>query len=138
MTLEQRDELLAEPRIAVLGIGRESAGPLLAPIWFRYESDTGFVFCLGGSSAKGKRLRAEGRATVCVHADDAPYRYVIAEGPVTLTPLGEGTRAAVERMAIPYLGERGGTRYAEQFKTPDEVLVTLTPERWQSLIVDGR
>ena len=127
----QRDAFLAERRVAVLGIGRELRGPLLAPIWFTWDG-TVFRFLMGGSSAKARRLRKEGRATVCVQAEDAPYRYVVADGPVTLTPLGDGTRAAVLAMASRYLGERGGHSYAEQFSTPDEMVVELDPENWLS------
>lgn len=135
LTTEEVNALLAEPRIAVLGIGRDAKGPLLAPIWYIYEPDGVFVFNMSDSSAKGKRLRAEGRATVCVHADDNPYRYVIAEGPVTLELLGDRTFASVEALASRYLGANAGRRYAEQFAGKDEVTVRLTADRWQALVV---
>jgi hypothetical protein len=38
-------------------------------------------------------------------------------------------------MASRYLGETAGTRYAEQFAAPDEIVVRLTPERWHSQIL---
>lgn len=135
MTQEEREAFLAERRVAVLGIGRDAAGPLLAPIWFRFEADATFRSCMGGSTAKARRLRAEGRATVCVQAEDFPYRYVLAEGPVELVPLGEGTYEAVRAMASRYLGQSAGRRYADAFSTPDEVLVTLTPERLTAVVV---
>ncbi len=134
MTEQQRDAFLAERRVAVLGIARAAAGPLLAPIWYGYDPGGPFRFCMGGSSAKARRLGAEGRATVCVQAEDHPYRYVIAEGPVGIEPLGDATNDAILAMATRYLGASGGRRYAEQFTTPDEVLVTLTPQRWQAVI----
>jgi PPOX class probable F420-dependent enzyme len=134
MTTAERDAFLLEARVAVLGLGREGKGPLLAPMWFIYRPEGHFEFCLGGSTAKAHRLRAEGRATVCVHADDFPYRYVLAEGPVTLTPLGPDTKETIRTLASRYLGEAGGRRYADQFTTPDEVLVILTPERWKAEI----
>jgi PPOX class probable F420-dependent enzyme len=135
MTPAEIEALLAEPRIAVLGMGRDEAGPLLAPIWYRYDPDDGFCFNMGGSSAKATRLRAEGRGTVCVHADDNPYRYVIAEGPVTVTLLGDDTFESVRAMASRYLGDKAGLRYAEQFAVTDEVVVRLTVERLQAIIV---
>ncbi len=134
MTEQQREAFLAERRVAVLGVARVAGGPLLSPIWYAYEPGGPFRFCMGGSSAKARRLRAEGRATVCVQAEDYPYRYVIAEGAVAIEPLGAGTYDAILTMASRYLGESGGRRYAEQFTTPDEVLVTLSPERWQAVI----
>ena len=92
---------------------------------------------MGGSSAKARRLRKEGRATVCVQPEDAPYRYVVADGPVTLSPLGDGTRAAVVAMASRYLGSGAGHSYAEQFSTPDEMVVELDPENWLSEVPGG-
>jgi PPOX class probable F420-dependent enzyme len=135
MSEDQRNEFLAERRVAVIGIGRQSAGPLLAPIWYQFHPEPAtFTFCMGGSSAKARRLRAEGSATVCVQAEGYPYRYVTAEGPVTLTPLGDGTYEAIRELATRYLGANAGQRYAEQFSTPDEVMVTLVPQRWQAEI----
>jgi len=135
MAPQQRDSFLAERRVAVLGIAREGSGPLLAPIWFRYEpATTAFTFCMAGSSAKARRLAAAQRATVCVQGEDFPYRYVVAEGPVTVRLLGEETYEQVRAMATRYLGEDAGRHYADQFATPDEVLVTLIPSRWQAEI----
>ncbi len=131
MSDAERDEFLAERRVGVLAMGRDEAGPLLAPIWYRYADGT-FEICMGGSTAKARRLRAEGRASICVQAEDRPYRYVTAEGPVTVEPLGDATKDTIREMASRYLGERAGAHYAEAFATPDEVLVTLRVERWRA------
>ncbi len=143
MTDEQRDSFLAEPRVAVLGIGRGDTGPLLAPIWYRYEQGA-FLLCMSGSSAKARRLAAAGRATLCVQAEDYPYRYVVAEGPVSLRELGPQTHPVslrelgpqthpvIRALASRYLGDDAGLRYADSFAAADEILVTLTPARLQA------
>ena len=135
MSDEERDAFLAERRVGVLAMGRDALGPLLAPIWYQYEPGGPFRICMGGSTPKAKRLRAEGRASICVQAEDRPYRYVSAEGPVTVEPLGEGVRDAIRSMASRYLGEAAGAAYADAFSTPDEVLVTLAPERWRAEVL---
>jgi PPOX class probable F420-dependent enzyme len=135
MSDEQRDAFLAERRLGTLGIARVGKGPLLAPIWYRYTPGEPIEMNMGGSSAKAFRLRAEGRATLSVIDDTNPYRYVTAEGPVTLTLLGESTYDAIRSMASRYLGTDAGTRYADAFRTPDEVVVRLTVENWQALIL---
>jgi nitroimidazol reductase NimA-like FMN-containing flavoprotein (pyridoxamine 5'-phosphate oxidase superfamily) len=137
MSDAERDAFLAERRVGVLGVAREGKGPLLAPIWFRYEPAAGLRMYLSESSAKGRRLAVAGRATLAVHADDFPYRYVIAEGPVTMRRLGEQTSEAIQAMASRYLGADAGRRYAGQFTAEDEVEVLLVPQRWQAVIPGG-
>lgn len=133
MNERERDDFLAGRRVGIIGIPRREAGPLLAPIWYRFDDDAQrFSFCMGGSSAKALLLRAAGRASLCVQAEDYPYRYVSVEGPVTIEALGAQTYSAIRAMASRYLGPEAGRRYAEQFNTPDEVQVTLTPLRWRA------
>ena len=135
MSDDERDAFLAERRIGVLAMGRAEAGPLPAPIWYRYEPGDGFRMLMSGSSLKARRLRAERRASICVQAEDAPYRYVTAEGAVDVEPLGEAAYNAILEMASRYLGADAGRRYADAFRTPDEVLVTLRPGRWRSEVL---
>ena len=52
-----------------------------------------------------------------------------------LTPLGDGARAEVQELAIRYLGRTAGTAYAEEFSTPDEVIVRITPENWRTEVL---
>ncbi|MPY94409.1 MAG: TIGR03618 family F420-dependent PPOX class oxidoreductase [Acidimicrobiia bacterium] len=135
MSDEERDAFLGERRVGVLAMSRDEAGPLLAPIWYQYAPGVAFRICMGGSTAKAARLRAEGRASICVQAEDRPYRYVTAEGPVTVEPLGDATVETIRSMASRYLGAAAGAAYAESFSTPDEVVVTLVPERWRAEVI---
>jgi PPOX class probable F420-dependent enzyme len=134
MTDADRDTFLQERRVGVLAIAREGQGPLVAPIWYRYVEGV-FEICMGGSTAKARLLRARGRASICVQDEDRPYRYVSAEGPVDVVDLGAGARDAVQAMAARYLGEHAGQRYAEAFKTPDEVMVRLTVHAWRTEVL---
>lgn len=137
MTDAERDTFLLERRIGVLAIGRDGAGPLLAPIWYQYVPDEGFEICMGGSTAKAARLRAEGRAALCVQDEGRPYRYVTVEGPVTVESLGglEAARPVIEGMAARYLGAKAGASYAAAFGTEDEVVVRLRPQRWRTEVI---
>lgn len=132
MSDAERDAFLGERRVGVLAMGRDGAAPLLAPIWYLYEPGGAFRIYMSGSSAKARRLRAEGRASICVQAEDRPYRYVTADGPVTVEPLGEATHDALREMASRYLGEAAGAKYADSYSPPDEVVVTLVPQRWRA------
>ena len=135
MNDDERDAFLLERRLGTLAIARVGKGPLMAPIWYGYNPGGTLDMCMGGSTAKAVRLRAEGSATVSVSDEGRPYRYVTVEGPVTVTPLGDGAKEAVKEMASRYLGAAAGARYAEAFNTPDEVIVRLTPRLWRAEIL---
>ena len=133
LTPEECRELLSGTNVAVIGVARDGSGPLLAPVWYDYDPDGGFRFAMSGTSPKVRRLRAEGRATVCVHADTGEYRYVIAEGPVSIRELTDDeTHELMTSMSIRYMGEEAGRQNADDFSEPDVVLVTLVPARWRA------
>lgn len=148
MNDDERDAFLQERRLGVLAIGREGAGPLVAPIWYSYEPGGTVDICMGGASAKARRLVAEGRATMAVVDEGFPYRYVTVEGPAVVEPLGDRTRDAILAMSTRYLGERGGQRYTDDFMArlaaddfeggghgDTEVVVRITPERWRTEVL---
>lgn len=136
MSDAERDGFLAERRVAVLAIGRDGSGPLCAPVWYRRRPDGAFEIAMADASMKARRLRAEGRATLCVQDEDRPYRYVTVEGPVELRVMGPDERhAALTDIASRYLGPEAGARYADAFPGHDEALVTLTPDRWRTEVL---
>ncbi len=144
----ERDEFMSRPHLGYLGIGRVDKGPLMAPIWYSYEPATGIHINIGATSAKARRLRAEGRASMLVvEAANGMYRSVLVEGPTTLRPLGDDTEAAMLAMSSRYLGAAGGRRYTADFmrklsadEFPDghgdsELVVTITPATWRTEIL---
>ncbi len=136
MTEREWLDFLAGTHVAVIGVDRERTGPLLAPVWYEYDPEDGFRVAMDGRSPKAHRLRAEGRATICVQSDAAPYMYVIAEGPVTISDLSiDEARAHLAIMASRYLGSDAGSQYAADFSEPNTVLVTLQPSRWRAEVI---
>lgn len=148
MTDNERDEFVLQPHLGYLGIGRVDKGPLLAPIWYIYEPDVGIHINIGATSAKARRLRAEGRASMLiVEAKRGLYRSVLVEGPVALRLLGGETESAMLAMSSRYLGAEGGMRYTGAFMAklagndfPDghgdtELVVTIVPEAWRTEIL---
>ena len=136
MTDAERDAFLAERRVAVLAIERDGKGPLCAPVWYRRNGNGEFEMAMADQSAKAHRLRATGRATVCIQDEGRPYRYVTAEGPVTVRVMPESERyEALRDIASRYLGPDAGTRYADAFGGHDEALVTLAPARWRTEVL---
>jgi Pyridoxamine 5'-phosphate oxidase len=148
MTDEEREAFMLRPHLGYLGIGRVGKGPLLAPIWYSYDPAVGIQINMGATSAKAKRLRAEGRASMLVvEVANGNYRSVLVEGPTTIRLLGDETESSMLAMASRYLGAAGGKMYTDNFMNklatndfPDghgdtEVVVTMTPETWRTEIL---
>ncbi len=136
MNDEERDDFLAERRIAVLAIERDGKGPLCAPIWYQRTDDGQFEIAMANGSVKAKLLRARGRATLCVQDESLPYRYVTVEGPVSVRVMTTSERHDVlVSIASRYLGDEGGARYADAFPGHEEALVSLTPEHWRTEVL---
>jgi nitroimidazol reductase NimA-like FMN-containing flavoprotein (pyridoxamine 5'-phosphate oxidase superfamily) len=148
MTDDERDAFMLRPHLGYLGITRVDKGPLLAPIWYAYDPAVGIHINMGATSAKAKRLRAEGRASMLVvEATNGLYSSVLVEGPVTMLALGDETETSMLAMASRYLGRAGGQGYTDAFMRklatndfPDghgdtEVVVTITPEHWRTEIL---
>jgi nitroimidazol reductase NimA-like FMN-containing flavoprotein (pyridoxamine 5'-phosphate oxidase superfamily) len=133
MTASERDSFLNEVRVGVLAIERTDKGPLCAPVWYRYSNETGFEIAMAYASAKSVLLRRHGAATICVQDEQLPYRYVTAEGEVTVEALSpQGRDDLLRDIAIRYLGEELGNQYADSFPGHEEAKVTIMPRRWQS------
>ena len=144
----EREAFMGRPHLGYLGIGRVNKGPLLAPIWYSYDPATGIQINMGETSAKAKRLRAEGRASMLVvEVANGSYSSVLLEGPTSMRPLGDETERAMLAMASRYMGPTGGKLYTDNFMRklatndfPDghgdtEVVVTISPETWRTEIL---
>jgi hypothetical protein len=128
MTKDERHQFLSDLHVGVVSMNQVNAGPLSAPIWYRYSEGV-VLFVTGGESLKGKLMVQGARISLVVQTEIAPYQYVSVEGPVV------GREAAdVERdilpMAIRYLGDEMGAAYTEGSSGEDTVLVKMKPEKW--------
>jgi nitroimidazol reductase NimA-like FMN-containing flavoprotein (pyridoxamine 5'-phosphate oxidase superfamily) len=137
MDIPTRDEFLREPRVAVVAVARDGDPPLVVPVWFEYEAEIGFVFVMGGRSVKAGLLSIEKRASVCVQDDRTAYRYVVADGPVSVTPIApEELRTMWLPTVERYLGAKAASEFLDEFDEPDPVVVVLSPHRWRSAVFD--
>ncbi len=141
MNDDERDAFLQERRLGTLAIGRVGKAPLMAPIWYRYTPGGTVDICMGSTSAKARRLRAEGRASMSVMDESNPYRYVTVEGPVTVEELGDNTETELLAMASRYLGRKAGAGYTDNFMKnlaatgASEVIVRISPENWRTEVL---
>ncbi|MEM9037486.1 MAG: PPOX class F420-dependent oxidoreductase [Actinomycetota bacterium] len=130
MDAEEREAFLAGVHVGVLAIERADGPPLAVPVWYAYEPGGPVQITMGGASLKTRLLRASGRASLCAQQEELPYRYASVEGPVTIEELGDRRDEIVEPLAIRYLGEQMGKAYVANGIASDEVLISITPERW--------
>ena len=129
MTRAEREQFLADPHVAVLSVERPDGPPLISPVWYGYEPGGDVRLSTNDQTVKAGLLRAAGRASLCAQSESLPYAYVTVEGAIAF---GEITQAERLQLAVRYLGEELGQQYVESTADVDNVLVTLTPQRWRT------
>jgi nitroimidazol reductase NimA-like FMN-containing flavoprotein (pyridoxamine 5'-phosphate oxidase superfamily) len=133
MSRQEREAFLTGPHVAAVTIADGTRGPLVVPVWYRYEPGGKLYFVTGGKSRKMPLLRRSGRLSVLVQNETLPYRYVGFEGPAEAVGSPDYERD-VRAVAIRYLGPELGEAYlastVEDRAAAEEVLVAARPERW--------
>jgi PPOX class probable F420-dependent enzyme len=113
------------PRVGVLGTTNKDGTPLLTPVWYAREGDElGHVIPPDGP--KTRNIRRDPRVMFLI-MDELGYTYVTIRGVARLES-GEGG-ARPREMAIRYLGEEAGRRFAERDYIKEEIVCRITPER---------
>lgn len=126
----ERDNFLAEKRVAVLSVAATNGRPpATVPVWYGYTPGGNFQVTSGVTARKAKPIEQAGVVTLIVHREDPTYKYVIVEGTVmeSTTPAPRDVR---EEIAIRYLGEEGGRAFVEGMADQPATLFTIRPDRW--------
>ena len=100
----------------------------VAPVWFLVE-DGRIVFTTGERTLKGRNLRANPRAALCVDDERPPFAYVEARGPVTLEDAAPDLLDWATRISARYMGAERSASYGRRNAVPGELLVRLHIER---------
>jgi hypothetical protein len=130
MTSGEKQRFLAGVHVGVLAIPEPGHGPLTVPVWYAYDPGKEVWFITGKRSRKGKLLSPGTRVSLVAQTEAPPYKYVSVEGPVTSITPADAERHT-KPMAIRYLGEQQGARYAaESSGDDDSVVVRFKPESW--------
>ena len=128
MTVEERRAFLQQgTRTAKVGVARRDGQPYVLPVWFVLDGDE-VVFTTGADTVRGRALRRDGRISVCVDEEVAPYAFVRINGHVRLSQDPAQLRDWAQRIATRYMGEGLADRYAERNAVPGELLVHVIPE----------
>jgi PPOX class probable F420-dependent enzyme len=117
--------LLDPPRVGTLGTTNPDGTPLLTPIWYARDGDEIWLV-IGPKSLKARNIRRDPRVMFVV-MDESGYNYVTIQGRARLES-GE-CGAKPRAMAIRYLGEEEGRRFAQRSYIAEEIVCRITPEK---------
>ncbi|MFB1295647.1 pyridoxamine 5'-phosphate oxidase family protein [Mycobacterium sp. pW049] len=130
MTSDEREQYLSELHVGVIAVERPGRAPLAVPIWYGYEPGGEVLLWTQADSMKHRLIRDAGRFTITVQDERPPYRYVTAEGDVTAIEPAED--AEVRAIAVRYLGEQDGGRFADENLNSGSIVIRMRPQRWLS------
>lgn len=129
MTAEEYQEfLLGSVRTATLATVRADGRPHAAPIWYDLDGDT-FVFMTSEESVKGKNLRRDGRATLCIDDERPPFHFVVAEGTAEASADDPDLLYWATRIGGRYMGQDKAEAFGRRNAAPGELLVRLVPTK---------
>jgi PPOX class probable F420-dependent enzyme len=117
------------PHTGKLATVRPDGRPHVAPVWYDVDDDGSLVFNTGEETVKGRNLRRDPRASLCVDDDRPPFSFVIVEGVVELNDdLDEVWRLAT-RIGGRYMGASRAVEYGDRNGVAGELAVRLRPTR---------
>jgi len=121
-----RDFLQAGTRTGKLSYTAADGRPLVAPVWFVLEDDA-LVFNTGAATAKGRALRRDRRATICVDLEEPPYAYIQVQGTAELSEEPGDLLATATAIGRRYMGAGKAEEFGRRNGVPGELVVRLRP-----------
>ena len=123
-----REFLLEGTRTGKLSYTAADGRPLVAPVWFVLEDDA-VVFNTGAATAKGRALRRDPRATICVDLEEPPYAFVQVQGDAELSGEPGDLVATATAIARRYMGADRAEEFGRRNGVPGELVVRLRPSK---------
>lgn len=119
-------------RTGKIGWTTRDGRPAVAPIWFLVEGDgddTSIVFNTGADTAKGRSLRRDPRAVLCVDLEEPPYAFVQVQGEVTLSEDADELLRTATALGGRYMGAERAEEFGRRNGVPGELVVRLRPTK---------
>jgi PPOX class probable F420-dependent enzyme len=123
-----REFLSAGTRTGKLGWTGADGRPLIAPVWFLLDGDD-LLFTTGTDSGKGRRLRADPRAVLCVDLEEPPYGYVQVQGTVEVSDDLVAMLPVATALGGRYMGADRAQAFGRRNAVPGELLCRLRPTK---------
>lgn len=135
MTDAEREEFLKEANVAVIGTVDGRGRPHGAPVWYLYD-DGVFRVSTGRGSQKHRNVEANANISLVIDTKQLPYYAVMVQGEAEVKgPLPEEDRLT---LAVRYLGEDIGKRYAEMTADGHDETITLHIRPRKLTVYDSR
>jgi PPOX class probable F420-dependent enzyme len=126
MTDDERETFLRQANVAVLGTVDARRRPHAAPVWYLYD-DGVFRISTGDGSQKHRNILANPSISLVIDQRALPYLAVMVQGTVDIGPPFSDEDSL--RLAVRYLGESLGARYAERTDAEASVSLTIRPRK---------
>jgi PPOX class probable F420-dependent enzyme len=127
-TAQWREFAMTGTRTGKLAVNRADGQPHVTPIWFVLDG-LDVVLTTHETSLKGRALRRDPRACLCIDDQEPPYSFVILKGEVTLSEDLAQLRRWAEVLSGRYMGADRAAEYGARNGVPGELLVRLRPAR---------
>jgi PPOX class probable F420-dependent enzyme len=125
---ERRAFLLHGTRTGKLAVPRADGSPHVVPIWFVLDSDD-VMFTTGDNNVKGKSIRRDGRAALCVDDDAPPYSFVTINGIASWSDDLDEMLGWATRIGERYMGAERAEEFGRRNAVRGEILVRLRPAK---------
>lgn len=126
---EWRAFVLDGTRTGKLATVRSDGAAHVTPIWFVFDDEGRIVFTTATTTVKGRNLRRDPRASLCVDDERPPFAFVRIDGEVTLDEDMEATRRWATAIGGRYMGPDRAAEFGRRNAVEGEMLVRLTPTR---------
>ena len=125
---EVRAFLMSEPaHTGKLATTRKDGSPHVAPIWFVVDDDGSILFHTGENTLKGRTLRRDARAALCVDDERPPFSFVIVNGTVEMSDNPPDSLHWATVIGGRYMGADQAEAYGRRNAVPGEMLCRLHP-----------
>ena len=125
---EVRAFLLDGTRTGKLGVSMKGGQPHVMPIWFVLDGED-ILFTTNENTVKGRWIRCDGRLSLCVDDEVAPYAFVHVRGRASYSDDLNEMRRWATLIGARYMGEDRAEEFGQRNAVAGELLVRLTPER---------
>ena len=127
MTSDECRSFLRSPvRTGKVATVRKDGRPHVVPVWFDLEGET-LVFMSEKGSIKGRNLRRDPRACLCVDDETTPFAYVQVEGTVVMSADAGQVLYWATRIGGRYMGQELAEVYGKVNSGAGVLVVRITP-----------
>jgi Pyridoxamine 5'-phosphate oxidase len=133
LSIEEREQFLAEPHIGALSVvERPDRAPLTVPTWYQYSPGGELWVLTEPGARKTRAIEAAGRFSLMVQRTEPTIRYVSVDGSVVRAAAGGGERSS--EMAARYLPPNKVADFLEYEREQlgEHIAIYMRPEHWLS------